>query len=756
MARKQKTKKNPETKLTELIETVDFDNFISNAFINFALYTIAQRALPDVRDGLKPVHRRILYAMHQMGLTKGDRTKKSQQITGQVMGVYHPHGDSYGSLVYLTQEYTFWLAPVFIKGSTSDILGNTAASARYTEANVSPTGRQLFESLSKETVPYDPNYDDTTDIPRFLPTNLPTLLINGTKTAMSTGYSTEIAPHNPIDAIKATNYYLENLNKPKEQLFEEIVKILKAPDFPTGGFIYGNFEEYYATGWGRFTAQARMGVNPDNKNELIITEVPYLMAGQTNTIKEKIQDLIFENKLPGVSQVELFAHNNNQNDEEDGDPTRVKLTLTLEKNADIETIMAILYKKTPLRGSYNPRWIALDNMRPTVFNIMKYFENYVDTQHKTLKRRFKHELEKAQARKHIVEGLIRLKDTAFLTIVINEARKAKSKEETVTKIQALNFSEEQAKYIAAYRISSLNSLDMNALDQELEELNLKIYWADRFYKNSEDRIAFLLKQNNKVLDELINSGKYERRTTIIEEIQEFQEKVIETPVTLTINNMGYIKMTDFIKNKTLKDDERVINTTDQDVLVGFSSKGIMYQIPINKLRKYTKADGSRGDLADTLFDKVDGRLVYITVKSEMEKEDAYMLFISKLGLGRKTKTAGSKLITKQVRKATKAYTIKKGTDDELFYVNLITDNQKPENLLAIKTIDSTTWYKVIATDDIPEKESGSGTRVFFETRRQQPLELIQDANLEINHQSKDSFADIELEVQKPTQAFKKI
>lgn len=696
---------------------IDLYDYNNTQFLNFAVYANAIRVMVDIRDGLTAVQRRVLHTMRLMGLDKGDNLRKSLQIDGETVGKFHPHGTAYSGIDGLTKQFDFWLTLIHPGGSFSDILGNKAAAPRYTQARINNWGRMILENSVKGVVPFNPNYDNTKgwEEPAYLSTTIPLALINGARPGrMAYGYAPSNAPHNPVAATKAVNHYMLNKDKDEQLLFEELVSILKAPDFPTGGYIAGDPRPYYRTGKG--TMQVRCKCEETNNGidrVLRITEVPFTIAGSLKNVEGDIKDLIDSGQLPGATKAVLYA---------DDKPWRTQLDISLTKKADIEHIKTVLFAKTKLSGNYHGRFIATYDYHPYVLSLLDYMKFYFKSQNEQLIRRSQMELKNAEDRLNIVNALMTLNDPVRLDAIIKIARDAKSSDEVIqTLMKTFNYNEDQAAHIAKRRIQSLNALDLDKIKNEKKDLDLRIYWADRLINDETSRINYIVKKNNKLIELFTEQGLDKRRTEIVDDLSNKPIKDIEVELTMVVNEYGYVKLTDRVKNKTLKDDEVVYNTTNNDILVGFSSTGIMYQKRLSELRVYPKSDKSNGDLADTLFDKFEGRLVGLTLRSELEADDTEVIFIAQSGKTRRTLVKDSNLLTKTVRTKTKAYPVK---DSELAFAIVRPKTTEPSTISAIKTVDDTEWVKRTSLADIPIKASGTGTQVFYEKRRPQPIETI--------------------------------
>jgi DNA gyrase subunit A len=518
----------------EKIQVVDIQEEMKSAYIDYSMSVIVSRALPDVRDGLKPVHRRVLFGMRELGVTATKAHKKSARIVGEVLGKYHPHGDSsvYYAMVRMAQEWSLRYPLVDGQGNFGSIDGDSPAAMRYTEARLHKIAEDLLADLDKNTVDFKLNFDDTLEEPTVLPTKIPNLLINGAS-GIAVGMATNIPPHNLTEVVNALVAVLDN----PEIDIDGIMKYLKAPDFPTGGTIFGyqGVKDAYHTGRGRVVVRGKAMIEVENGREkIVVTEIPY-MVNKAELI-QKVADMVNEKKLEGIS---------NANDE--SDRTGMRIVFDIKRDAIANIVLNKLFKYTQLQSSFSINNIALVKGRPKLLNIKQMLETFIEHRHEVIYRRTVYELDQAEKKAHVLEGLIIAID--HLDEVISLIRASKTPDEAkVGLMEKFVLSEIQAKAILDMRLQKLTGLERDKLKNEYEEImklieNLKAILADKE----------LRKQIIK--DELIEiKDKYgdERRTDIEYSSEEFnpEDFYADENVAITISNLGYIKRTALTEFKT--------------------------------------------------------------------------------------------------------------------------------------------------------------------------------------------------------------
>lgn len=744
MAKKLKLQPKPRSK--EKIEQVLLENEAKDNFINYSIATASDRAIPDVLTGLKPVHTRLVFGTKQLGLTSDKKPSKSQRITGDVMGKYHPHGESYPALVTLSRPFEHWFPPIEVHGNNDDIIGNKAAAPRYTEARLSPYGDLMTHELSKELVPYEPNYDNTLEMPIVLPVPYPALLINGTKYGIAVGYATNIAPHNPIEALNLMKEYYQN---PTMSL-DDMLKIMPGPDFPTGGVLIGDPKPYYETGKANF--QNKGVIKVTGKNTLVITEIPYMMGHAVIKYVENVLTKIADQKLKGIKKIEDYT---------DGENNETNIEITFDpKVLTPEQAIAMLERHTDIKQTYNPSWLALDDLTPHVFTLREYLENFTTFQHQLTINRFIIVKRKAERRLEIVQGLLTLQEADRLETIIQMAKASKSKDDFIKQlIESFGYTKRQAEEIATTPIHKLNTVNFKQLIKEEKTLTKTIKDADKIITNKKVRVAYLVKVTEKLLEDLVSNPYYKRRTKLVksEKTQVILEDILVEDITVTINEFGYIKMYDQLK--TQEDTSLTyLNGKDNDILCAFGKSGIMYQLPLKKLSKFSARDKSRGELGNVLFGLPDGeQVLFYCLKTHLEQEKVQMVMISERGLAKRFATKGTSLITTTVRKQTKAYKSKYDNDD-LIFVALLTDEEiNTATILAVR--EDTVKHIKCESLKLQGSASGSGAQTFT-NKKQDKLDNVhiipKDVNINIENVEYGNFESSKQELIKENQTFKPI
>ena len=514
---------------------VNIEKEMKSAYIDYSMSVIVSRALPDVRDGLKPVHRRVLFGMKELGLFSNKSHKKSARIVGEVLGKYHPHGDSsvYFTMVRLAQEWSMRYTLVDGQGNFGSIDGDSPAAMRYTEARLKKIAEAMLEDIDKETVDFRLNFDDTIEEPTVLPTRIPNLLVNGAS-GIAVGMATNMAPHNLSDTIDAIVAYIDN----KDIEIDDLIKIIKAPDFPTGGTIYGyqGVIDAFKTGRGRIVMRAKSHVETKSsgREQIIVTEIPY----QVNkaSLIAKVADLVNNKKIDGISYA---------NDESDRNGMRI--VFTLKRDAIANVVLNKLYKYTAMQTSFSVNNIALVHGRPQMLNLTGLISNYVEHRHDVVLRRTQFELRKAEERAHILEGLIIASDN--IDEVIKIIRASKSPNEAKENLQErFNLSEIQSGAIVDMRLRQLTGLEQDKLRSEYEELLKTIAHLKEIIEKEDLRMQI-------IKDELLEMKEKfgdERKTEIVYSSAEFnpEDFYADDEVLITISNLGYIKRTDLSEFKT--------------------------------------------------------------------------------------------------------------------------------------------------------------------------------------------------------------
>lgn len=566
--------------MSEIIQDLSLEDVLGDRFGRYSKYIIQERALPDVRDGLKPVQRRILYAMYSSGNTHDKNFRKSAKTVGDVIGQYHPHGNSsvYEAMVRLSQDWKLRHVLIEMHGNNGSIDNDPPAAMRYTEAKLSLLAEELLRDINKETVSFISNYDDTTLEPMVLPSRFPNLLVNGS-TGISAGYATDIPPHNLAEVIQATLKYIDNPDITVNQL----MKYIKGPDFPTGGIIQGidGIKKAYESGKGRIIVRSKVEEETlrNGRKQLIITEIPYEV--NKSSLVKRIDELRADKKVDGIVEVR-----------DETDRTGLRIAIELKKDVNSESIKNYLYKNSDLQISYNFNMVAISDGRPKLMGIRQIIDSYLNHQIEVVANRTKFELDNAEKRMHIVEGLI--KALSILDKVIELIRSSKNKRDAKENlIEVYEFTEEQAEAIVMLQLYRLTNTDIVALEGEHKELEALIKQL-RHILDNHDALLNVIKEE---LNEIKKKFKSERLSLIEAEIEEIKiDKEVMVPseeVILSMTRHGYIKRTSIrsynasgVEDIGLKDGDSLLKHQEvntQDTVLVFTNKGRYLFIPVHKL-----------------------------------------------------------------------------------------------------------------------------------------------------------------------------
>ncbi|PZK58428.1 DNA topoisomerase IV subunit A [Staphylococcus aureus] len=566
--------------MSEIIQDLSLEDVLGDRFGRYSKYIIQERALPDVRDGLKPVQRRILYAMYSSGNTHDKNFRKSAKTVGDVIGQYHPHGDFpvYEAMVRLSQDWKLRHVLIEMHGNNGSIDNDPPAAMRYTEAKLSLLAEELLRDINKETVSFIPNYDDTTLEPMVLPSRFPNLLVNG-YTGISAGYATDIPPHNLAEVIQATLKYIDNPDITVNQL----MKYIKGPDFPTGGIIQGidGIKKAYESGKGRIIVRSKVEEETlrNGRKKLIITEIPYEV--NKSSLVKRIDELRADKKVDGIVEVR-----------DETDRTGLRIAIELKKDVNSESIKNYLYKNSDLQISYNFNMVAISDGRPKLMGIRQIIDSYLNHKIEVVANRTKFELDNAEKRMHIVEGLI--KALSILDKVIELIRSSKNKRDAKENlIEVFEFTEEQAEAIVMLQLYRLTNTDIVALEGEHKELEALIKQL-RHILDNHDALLNVIKEE---LNEIKKKFKSERLSLIEAEIEEIKiDKEVMVPseeVILSMTRHGYIKRTSIrsfnasgVEDIGLKDGDSLLKHQEvntQDTVLVFTNKGRYLFIPVHKL-----------------------------------------------------------------------------------------------------------------------------------------------------------------------------
>ncbi|MGL4628996.1 DNA gyrase subunit A [Cetobacterium sp.] len=659
---------------------------LKQSYLDYSMSVIVSRALPDVRDGLKPVHRRILFAMNEMGMTSDKAYKKSARIVGEVLGKYHPHGDSavYNTMVRMAQDFAYRYELVDGHGNFGSIDGDSAAAMRYTEARMSKISNEILEDIDKDTIDFRKNFDDSLDEPIVLPAKLPNLLLNGA-TGIAVGMATNIPPHNLGEVVDGVLALIEN----RDITPVELMQYIKGPDFPTGGIIDGEAGIYdaYTTGRGRVRVRGKVDIEETKtgRQSIIIKEIPYQL--NKSSLIEKIANLVKEKKIVGISDLR---------DESDRDGIRV--VIELKKGEEPELILNSLYKFTELQTTFGIIMLALVNNVPRVLNLREVLNEYLKHRFEVVTRRTKFNLAKAERRAHLLKGFIIALENIDRVIEIvrgsldaNEAR--------VSLIDKYGFSEEQSKAILDMRLQRLTGLERGKIDKEHEELKSLIIELSGILAD-EGKVYEIIKE------ELIEiKDKYDdaRRTTIEKERMEIrpEDLIKDDSVLVTVTNRGYVKRMELDKYKaqkrggkgvstqnTIEDDfvERMEVMSNLDTMMIFTDKGRVFHLKVYQIPESSKQ--ARGRLIGNLIKLKEDEKVREIIKIREFSQDKELVFVTRDGMVKKTTLSEYKNINTAGLKA-----IKLRDGDDIIFVGIMPVESKEQVFLATKAGHSIRFSK---------------------------------------------------------------
>jgi DNA gyrase subunit A len=618
------------------------DDEMKDSFINYSMSVIVSRALPDVRDGLKPVHRRVLYAMNELGLVPGRPYKKSATVVGDVLGKYHPHGDSsvYDALVRMVQDFSLRHPLVDGQGNYGSIEGDPAAAYRYTEAKLTPIALELLADIEKNTVDFAPNFDDRLEEPTVLPAAFPNLLVNGSQ-GIAVGMATNIPPHNLREVHKA----IQALVADPDISLDEIARHVKGPDFPTAGFIYGTqgIHDYLRTGRGRIVMRAKAVIEEkesSNKSQIVITEVPY-QVNPANVVRD-IAELVREKKVEGVSDLR------NESDK-DG----IRIVVECKRDAIPRVVLNQLYKHTQLQSTFGVIMLALvpdattRRLVPKELNIKEVLVHYVEHRHEVIVRRAQFELQKAKDREHILEGLKIAVDN--IDAVIKLIRESADTESASTQLQArFRLSEKQAEAILNMRLAKLTGLEREKLEEELTEVRATIAGLDDLLASKPKRMAMMLDE----LDAVVKKFGDERRTLIVPDDGEMtiEDLIADEEMVVTVSHAGYIKRTSvstYRKQRRggtgssgveVKDDdfiEHLFIASTHSYLLVFCDDGRMFWLKVHEIPQGGKATKGK-PIVNLINVPADTGISAILAVKDFP-DDQYLFFSTRDGTVKKTK-----------------------------------------------------------------------------------------------------------------------
>ena len=654
---------------------IDIKQEMQSAYIDYSMSVIVARALPDVRDGFKPVHRRVLFGMDKLGNTSDKPYKKSARIVGDVLGKYHPHGDSsvYFALVRMAQPWSLRYPLVDGQGNFGSVDGDSPAAMRYTEARLSRIAEEMLRDIEKDTVDFTPNFDNTLEEPTVLPTRIPNLLVNGAS-GIAVGMATNMPPHNLSECIDASVALIDD----RELTVEDLMQYIKAPDFPTGGIIYGfaGVKNAFETGRGRIVIRAKAEIEVDSttgRETIVVSEIPY--AVNKSELIKKIADLVEEKRLEGISNI---------NDE--SDRAGMRIVIEVKRDANASVILNKLFKMTDLQSSFSVNNIALVNGRPQTLNLKQLLEAFVDHRHEVVIRRTRFDLAKAEERAHILEGLIIASD--HIDEVVKLIRSSRTREEAKTRLmERFSLSEKQAQAIVDMRLGQLTGLDQDKLRNEYAEVEKMI----AYYKEILADESVCMKV---VKDELLEiKEKYgdERKTEIIYSSEEFnaEDFYADDEMIITISHMGYIKRTPLSEfraqnrggvgakgSNTREEDfiEYIYPASMHNYMLFFTQKGKCYWLKVYEIPEGAKNSKGRAIQNMLNIESDDKVNAFIRVKKLQDPEynmSHNLLFCTRKGVIKKTKLEA---YSRPRQNGVNAITIRE--DDQVIQVRLTTGDSQ--------------------------------------------------------------------------------
>ena len=624
---------------TGRIEQVNIDQQMRSSYIDYSMSVIVSRALPDVRDGFKPVHRRVLFGMDGLGLRHTSQTKKSARIVGEVMGKFHPHGDSsvYDAMARMAQDWSLRYPLVFGQGNFGSMDGDPVAAMRYTEAKLSKISDEVLADIDKDTVDFRNNFDDSMQEPTVLPAKVPLLLLNGAS-GIAVGMATNMAPHNLTECCDAICAYIDN----PDITVEELMHYIKGPDFPTGGIIQGRqgIKDAFETGRGRIVIRSKteIEVSDSGRETIVVTEIPYMV--NKREMIEKIAELVESKKIDGIAYI---------NDETT--MKGVRIVIRLKKDANSNVVLNMLYKYSPLQSSFSVNNVALVNGRPRTLNLKQLIKYFVKHRHEVILRRTRFDLDKAQKKAHILEGLLKALDV--IDQIINIIRSSKSVEEAKSELIAtFGFTDVQATAIVEMRLRQLTGLEREKLQSEYDELM-------KFIKYCQDVLADEAIQFGIIKDETMEmKEKYgdERRTEIVLSSEEFnpEDFYADEDVVITISHLGYIKRTSLteyrlqnrggvgMKGSATRDEdfiEHIYVANMHSTMLLFTQNGKCYWLKVYEIPEGSRASKGRAIQNVINIEPDDKIKAYLNVKNLKDEDyinNNYIVLGTKKGVIKKT------------------------------------------------------------------------------------------------------------------------
>lgn len=640
---------------------------MKESYLDYSMSVIVSRALPDVRDGLKPVHRRILFAMNEMGMTHDKAYKKSARIVGEVLGKYHPHGDSavYNTMVRMAQAFNYRYELVDGHGNFGSIDGDSAAAMRYTEARMKKITGELLEDIDKDTIDFRKNFDDSLDEPVVLPAKLPNLLLNGS-TGIAVGMATNIPPHNLGELVDGTLALIDN----RDITADELMEYIPGPDFPTGGIIDGRkgIREAYATGRGRIRVRGRIEVEESKSGRvsLIVKEIPYQL--NKAALIERIAALVREKRLTGISDLR-----------DESDREGIRIVIELKRGEEPELVLNKLYKYTDLQSTFGIIMLALVNNVPKILNLKQILEEYMKHRFEVITRRTRYDLDKAEKRDHILQGFrIALENIDRIIELIRASKDGNEAKDAL--IEKYAFSEIQAKAIMDMKLQRLTGLEREKIEQEFQELEIKIRELKEILAD-ENKIYGIMKDELTELKEKYNDS---RRTSIENERLDIdmEDLIKDEKVLITITNKGYVKRIELDKYKSQKrggkgvstqhtveddfvQDMEVMSTLDSMMI--FTNKGRVFNLKAYQIPESSKQ--ARGKLIENIIKLQENEKVRFTIKIREFTKDKEIIFLTQDGTIKKTNLMEFQNINSAGIKA-----IKLREDDDLIFVGVVTSD----------------------------------------------------------------------------------
>ena len=621
------------------INEVDLKKTMEDSYIDYAMSVIASRALPDVRDGLKPVQRRILYAMKELSNTPDKPHRKCARIVGDTMGKYHPHGDSsiYGALVNLAQSWSTRYMLVDGHGNFGSVDGDGAAAMRYTEARLSKISVEMLSDIEKDTVDFIPNFDETEKEPTVLPSRYPNLLVNGAS-GIAVGMATNIPPHNLVEVINAVNKIIDNkVEEDRDTEIDEILQIVKGPDFPTGAHILGRvgIEEAYRTGRGKIIVRAVTDIEPmaNGKNRIVVTELPYLV--NKARLIEYIADMVKNKRIDGITELRDESNRNG-----------MRICIELRRDVNPHIILKKLYKHTQLQTTFGTNMLGLVNNEPVVMNLKQMLGFYLEHQENVVRRRSQYELNKAEERAHILQGLLMALD--YIDEVISIIRGSKTTAEAKEKlIERFSLDDVQAQAIVDMRLRALTGLEREKLQGEYDSLQERIKELKEILGDIKKLLGVIKEEINVIRD------KYgdERRSQIVADDSDItnDDLIPDENTVIAMTNMGYIKRmtTDNFKSQnrggkgikgmqTIEEDfiEDLLMTTTHHYILFFTNKGRVYRLKAYQIPEASRT--ARGTAMVNLLQLQPDEQVKAVINIRKEKTDGYLFMATKRGIVKKT------------------------------------------------------------------------------------------------------------------------